>query len=137
MDLKVRYVLDRDSMAPAPHIAIVDDDASIRAAICNLVGSIGYSADAFPTAEDFLQSEKLAEIDCAIVDMHMPGMSGLDLLRHVATEQLGIPVIVITAFPQEATREAALRYGALSYLTKPLHEECLVTCLEQAVPVTH
>jgi len=116
-----------------PHIAVVDDDQSIRDALCNLVNAIGYSAEAFASAEAFVASDQFRKASCVIADVQMPGMSGVELLKRLAAERATIPVILVTAFPQEATRELALRNGAIGYLAKPLREETLVACLEEAL----
>ena len=120
-------------MAGTPLIAVVDDDASIREALCNFVTAIGYSAEAFPSAEEFMASDRLTKLSCVIADVHMPGMTGIDLLRQLSAEASPTPVILITAFPQDRTREMVMRTGAIGYLAKPILEASLITCLQEAI----
>jgi FixJ family two-component response regulator len=114
-------------------IAVIDDDDSIRDALCNFVSALGYSVEGFASGEDFIASGRLPATSCIIADVQMPGMTGIDLLRELSTEALPAPVILITAFPQDRTRDMVLRNGASGYLAKPLREESLVTCLQQAI----
>ena len=94
-------------------ISIVDDDPSAREGITDLVRSMGFEAQAFERAEDFLKSGHLDRTDCLITDMRMPGMSGLELHDRLVTSGVSIPTIVITAFPQDADR---LRARAIRHL---------------------
>jgi FixJ family two-component response regulator len=109
-----------------PVISIVDDDQSARAAMRGLVRSLGYTTAAFASAEDFLTSDQLDDTVCAIVDVHMPGMSGLELQGRLAADGRRIPVIVVTAYPSEDTRAFALEAGALGFLSKPCDEQRLI-----------
>ena len=113
-------------------ISIVDDDESVREATKELVRSLGYSAAAFASAEDFLQSEQLNTTDCLISDVQMPGLSGIDLQRRLIADGHRMPIIFITAFPDDRARARALGAGAIGYLTKPYREESLIECLDQA-----
>ena len=117
-----------------PLISIVDDDESVREAATGLMKSLGYTAEAFPSAEDFLQSEQRRRTSCLIADINMPGMSGLDLYRQLATSGRPIPTILITAYPDEGVRERALHDGVICYLSKPFDETDLLSCLESALP---
>jgi FixJ family two-component response regulator len=119
--------------ARAPQVAIIDDDASVRDAIGNFVRALGYASQTYASAEVFIESGQLPQTGCVIADVHMPGMSGIDLLRHLTGIHSEVPVLLMTAFPQDATRKIALRNGAIGYLAKPLAEDGLVTCLERAV----
>jgi FixJ family two-component response regulator len=114
-------------------ISIVDDDASVREATKELVRSLGYSAAAFASAEDFLQSGQLSETACLISDVQMPGLSGIDLQRRLLDGGHNLPIIFITAFPDERARARALGAGAIGFLTKPYREESLIECLGQAL----
>jgi FixJ family two-component response regulator len=114
-------------------ISIVDDDASVREATKELVRSLGYSAAAFASAEDFLQSGQLGETACLISDVQMPGLSGIDLQRRLIADGHSLPIIFITAFPDERARTRALDGGAVGFLTKPYREESLIECLGQAL----
>src|SRR5262249_32744705 len=114
-------------------ISIVDDDASVREATKELVRSLGYSAAAFASAEDFLKSGQLSETACLISDVQMPGLSGIDLQRRLIADGHRLPIIFITAFPDERARARALGAGAIGFLTKPYREESLIECLGQAL----
>ena len=113
-------------------IAIVDDDQSFREALDGLLTLIGFRTAVFASARNFLDSPQFPSVACAILDVAMPGMDGLELQRHlVATRP--IPVIFITDVRDAKTREQALRYGAISYLNKPFSEETLIYALNSAL----
>jgi FixJ family two-component response regulator len=117
-----------------PLISIVDDDESVREAAAGLMKSLGYTAEAFGCAEDFLGSQRLLQTSCLIADVNMPGMSGLDLYRQLLSSGKPIPTILITAFPDEGVRELALSAGVIGYLSKPFDEGALLSCLHAALP---
>jgi FixJ family two-component response regulator len=107
-------------LAEVPLISIVDDDDLTRAAMEDLVRSLGFSARTFASAESFLQSPSVAETRCLILDVQMPKMSGVDLQDHMSQRGIDIPIIFITAFPHEAIKARALNAGAICFLHKPL-----------------
>jgi FixJ family two-component response regulator len=119
-------------MLPKIDVAVVEDDDSVRDATKRLLRLLGYTAASFATAEEFLNSGRVRDTSCLIVDMHLPGMSGAELQSRLILCGYRIPVIFITAFVEEATRVRALRDGALGYLAKPLREQSLIACLDQA-----
>ena len=106
-------------MSKLPVVAIIDDDASVRATTDSLVRSLGYFVYAFASAEEFLLSNHLDDLSCVIADVQMPGMSGIELQAHLVTQGYRVPFIFFTAFPDERIRAQALRAGAICYLTKP------------------
>ena len=114
-------------------ISIVDDDESVRESTSSLVRSLGYRAAAFPTAEAFLNSRFLEETSCVITDIQMEGLSGVDLQDRLAQAGSEVPIIFITAFPDERTEFRVLRAGAVGYLTKPFSDARLIACLESAL----
>jgi FixJ family two-component response regulator len=114
-------------------ISIIDDDASVRAAVGNLLQSLGYIAQAFESAEEFLRSDYLDRTACVIADVHMPVMSGVELLALLRDQDRRVPFIFITAFPDERIRARAFSAGALGFLTKPFDQNHLIECLEQAL----
>jgi FixJ family two-component response regulator len=116
-----------------PTIAIVDDDSSIRLAIESLVRSLGFVARTFASAYELLQSSDLYETACAIVDVQMPGMSGVDLQRVLSERGCQIPLIFITAFPEERVRDGVLKAGAVCFLSKPFDGRIMVDCLHTAL----
>src|SRR5437867_7902867 len=103
-------------MSENPLIAVVDDDASMRGALRNLLRSVGFRAAAFASAEEFLQASQIQDTACAIVDVRMPGMSGLELQQHLATIQYPIPLIFITAHGDaEARARAVIKMSGIGY----------------------
>ena len=113
-------------------VAIVDDDQSFREALGCLLTLIGFRTAIFTSARNFLDSPQFPNVSCAILDVSMPGMDGLELQQHlVATHP--IPVIFITDLRDAKTREQALRDGAISFLNKPVSEETLIDALNSAL----
>ncbi len=114
-------------------ISIVDDDASVREATKGLVRSLGYKAVTFGSAEEFLGSERLHDTACLITDVQMPGLSGVDLQSRLIEDGHRMPVIFLTAFPEDRIRDRALGAGAFGFLSKPFDEEHLIGCLTRAL----
>ncbi len=114
-------------------VAIVDDDDSVRVAVGSLVRSLGFDALAFSSAESFLASGRVGDVDCLITDVQMPGMSGPELQSHLASERSDLPVILITAFPEERLRRQAEDAGAYGFLAKPFDGQAMIRCLEAAL----
>jgi FixJ family two-component response regulator len=114
-------------------IAIVDDDDSVRESVRSLIRSVGYNAEAFASAEAFLSSGQRANTDCIVLDVRMPGMSGLDLQRLLTTANSLIPIIFITAHGDDPTRLQALSDGAVDFLFKPFNEEALLNAVDSAL----
>ena len=113
-------------------IAIVDDDQSFREALESLLRLIGFRTAIFASARNFLDSPQLPNVSCAILDVSMPGIDGLELQRHlVATHR--IPIIFITDLRDAKTREHAVQAGAISFLNKPVSEETLIGALNSAL----
>ena len=114
-------------------VSVVDDDQFFRESMCRLMRSLGYTADIFPSAADFLASPRLAETACLITDVHMPAMTGYELHRRLVDTGQAIPTILVTAFPNDFDRARALNDGVVSYLRKPVDEEHLMRCLRTAL----
>ena len=114
-------------------VAVVEDDASVREATKNLLRLLGYAAASFTFAEDILKSGRVRETACLITDVHLPGMSGVELQSRLIVEGHHMPIIFITAFSEEAIRARVLANGAIAYLSKPVQEQSLITCLDQAL----
>jgi FixJ family two-component response regulator len=114
-------------------ISVIDDDASVRIATNNLLSSHGYLIQTFVSADDFLQSDRLDDSACVIADVQMPAMSGLDLLTHMRVKGYTVPLIFITAFPDENVRSKALKAGAIGFLAKPFAGPVLIDCIETAL----
>ena len=114
-------------------ISIVDDDALARDGIRELVESLGYEARTFISAEHFLESDATAATACLITDLQMPGLNGLELQEALRSQGCCIPIILITAFPNERDKNRAVKAGALGFLTKPFDESSLIKCLNAAI----
>lgn len=114
-------------------IAIVDDDESMRVATVTLIRSFGYAARGFASGEEFLESPELGETSCLISDVQMPGISGLELQRRLASQKRRTPIIFITAFPDPRIQERALAGGAVCFLTKPFDGHNLIQCVDRAL----
>ena len=114
-------------------ISIIDDDESVREATKNLVRSLGYTAAAFSSAEEYLQSPQLLNSACLITDLQMPGMSGADLQDRIAADGLVTPVIFMTAYFDERVKKRVMDAGAVGFLSKPIDEDCLVKCVDEAL----
>jgi FixJ family two-component response regulator len=116
-------------------IAIVDDDEAIRSALEGLMRSAGLQARSFASAEEFLESGLHQKTGCLIVDIRMPGMSGLELQAKLSSENCRIPTIFITAHGDERMRMQALRAGAVEFLAKPFDDEVLLDSVRAALEV--
>jgi FixJ family two-component response regulator len=114
-------------------VSIVDDDDAVRTATQTFIRSLGYKAVAFASAEDFLKSPELTTADSLIADIHMPGMSGIDLQRELIDRRPELPIIFITAFPEERVRDQLLAAGAIGLLSKPYDGDTLIDCIEKAL----
>ena len=114
-------------------ITIVDDDESVRESTKALVRSLGYDARAFASAEEFLDSN-LDDTSCLILDVQMKGLSGVELQERLIAQGRRTPIIFVTAFPDERTRDQALDAGAIGFLSKPFSDEKLTKCLNSALP---
>ena len=117
-----------------PHlISIIDDDESVREALWGLVRSVGFAVSTFASAEEFVNSDQLGNTDCLILDVCMPGMSGIELQRRLVAGHYEVPVIFITAHEDEGMRAKALRDGAEAVLIKPFGEEALLDAIYSAL----
>jgi FixJ family two-component response regulator len=116
-----------------PVISIVDDDESVREATKSLVRSLGYNAVTFCSAEDFLDSAQVSTTACLITDVQMPGLSGVELQQRLIADGRGIPVIFVTAFPDERLQRQLRKAGAIGYLRKPFNEGRLIECVDAAL----
>jgi FixJ family two-component response regulator len=114
-------------------VSIVDDDRSVRTATQTLIRSMGFKAAAFESAEDFLNSPEVETTDCLIADIQMPGMSGVDLQDALVARNSKLPIIFITAFPDDRIRERVLAAGAVCMLTKPCDGGKIEKYLEEAL----
>jgi len=114
-------------------VAIVDDDASVRDALQGLMKSVGLPARTFASAEEFLESREQRRTGCLIADIHMPGMSGLELQATLNAADCRIPTIFITAHVDENMRRRALSAGAMEFVFKPFDDEALIASVQAAM----
>lgn len=115
-------------------IVIIDDDQAACDALVGLVRASGFAAVGFRSAAEFLRSDGFAQTSCLIADMQMPRMNGLELHMHLLASGTPIPTILVTGYPNEATKGRALRAGVLCYLTKPCAPADLLECIGLAAP---
>src|SRR5262245_45854568 len=120
-------------MAAKPLVAVVDDDASVRKAIRRLLIASKLSVEVFSSGEEFLASLSSKLPDCLVLDLHMPGLTGLDVQRQILRAGLNLPVVIITAFDEEETQAQCLSAGAAAYLQKPLDDQILLDAVAEAV----
>lgn len=116
-----------------PIIFIVDDDLSIRLALENLVSSTGQQAEAYATAQDFLRNCPRDPAGCLVLDVQMPGLSGLDLQGELNDAGIHLPVIFITGHGDIPTTVRAMKAGAVEFLTKPVRDTELLAAIDQAI----
>jgi len=115
-------------------ICIVDDDHSVRRALRRLILLAGFSAETFPSAEDFLTSPSLLQTACLVLDIHLNGgMTGFALQARLAADRVVIPIIFISAHDDVSLRERAAASGAAAYLRKPFNDELLLDAIRDAL----
>jgi FixJ family two-component response regulator len=120
-------------MAKRTLISVVEDDQPFRESMRKLMTALGYSVEAYPSAADFLASPRFSETACLVSDVNMPGMTGIELHRHLVDAGHTIPTILVTAYPDDALRHRALMDGVLCYLSKPVDDDHLERCLRSAL----
>lgn len=125
--------MKRDRHVEVPTVLVVDDDVSQRGATVRLLKAMGFLARGFASAEELLSSPHLNEACCLIVDVAMPGMSGLDLQERLIAQGRLVPMVFITAFSDERVRSQAMKHGAIGFLTKPFDESVLLECVNEAL----
>ena len=117
----------------ADTVFVIDDDESIREALKSLIRSVGLSVETFASAHDFLQSSRPDVPSCLILDVRMPGLSGLDLQRDLADANIHIPIIFITGHGDIPMSVRAMKAGAVEFLTKPFRDQDLLDAIQQAL----
>ena len=115
-------------------VAVVDDDQSVRESLPDLLRELGFSVEAFASAEEVLQADCLSRTGCLILDVAMPGMSGPDLQRELGRRRQKIPIVFITAHEDPGVRRRLLQAGAVECLFKPFSETALLDALNTALP---
>jgi FixJ family two-component response regulator len=120
-------------MAESPLITIVDDEEAICDALTSLLRSVGWRAESFTSAEAFLQSGQVHTTACLLLDVRLPGGSGLELQQQLRSSQARIPIIFITAHGDEAMRAQALQAGAVAFFAKPFNDTALLEAIHTAL----
>ena len=116
-----------------PIVSIVDDDESLRRSLRNLLGSVGLRVETFASAEDYLQSHYREQTGCLVLDLWMPCMDGLELLRHLSGLGSRIPAVILTAHGDDEARRRSLQAGAVAFLTKPFDGNALIDAVRTAL----
>jgi FixJ family two-component response regulator len=119
-----------------PTVFIVDDDASVRRALGRLIRAAGYQVEVFGAATEYLAREAPERPACLVLDIRMPGMSGLDLLHEVAGTSRDLPIVFISGHGDEDVRAQAIDAGAVEVLYKPLDETTLLAAIDQALTLS-
>ena len=114
-------------------ISIVDDNDSVRESLQRLMRCVGFAVNVFASAEEFLDSDRLRNTDCLILDVRLPGMDGLELQRHLAASHSEIPIIFITSYEDDEVRARALNGGAVAYFLKPFNDDDLLISIDAAL----
>ena len=117
----------------APTVFVVDDDPSVRRAIKRLVGSVGLEVELFESAQEFLRSKRADAPSCLVLDIRLPGISGLDFQRELAQANIHIPIIFITAHGDIPMTVRAMKAGAVEFLTKPFRDQDLLDAIQIAL----
>jgi FixJ family two-component response regulator len=121
-------VIDLDST-----VFVIDDDASIRKSLSRLLRSAGYTAEAFPSAEDFLRREHFDGVGCIVLDVQMPGLSGMDLQEELSKADYHMPIIFITGHGDIPMSVQAMKKGAVDFLVKPFDDKELLQGVREAL----
>ncbi len=124
-------------MSKEAFVAVIDDDEGFRAALVDSLSSLGYGARGFASADEFVTGDGDRSFNCVITDVHMPGMSGLDLKRLLASRESKVPVIMITAGVEPGLEAKAAALGAICLLRKPFESSTLIACLDKALSIQH
>lgn len=122
-------------MIPEPTVFVVDDDAAIRKSLRFLIESVGLHVETFATAEQFLERYDRRRAGCLLLDVRMPGMSGLHLQDELVVRKVRLPIIIITAYAEVSTAVGALRKGAVDFIEKPFSDQVLLDRVLHAIEI--
>jgi len=114
-------------------IYVIDDDQSVLRALLLLLRAAGFQARAFSSVKEFFKQARMGDCDCIILDLHMPGMKGFDLMEILASQRINTKVIILTAFDDSESREKARQMNAAAFLTKPVDDQALIDTLKWAI----
>ena len=118
---------------PDPVVFVVDDDASLRHALTNLLRSVRLRVETFGSAREFLAGPRPDAPGCVVLDVRLPGLSGLDLQRELAAAQMDLPIIFMTGYGDIPMTVQAMKAGAVEFLTKPFRDQDLLDAIQQAL----
>jgi FixJ family two-component response regulator len=119
--------------AEIPIVFVVDDDRSVRDSLRRLITSVGMTVEVFPTAQAFLSTPRVEASGCLILDVRLPGLSGLDLQQELANTNATLPIIFLTGHGDIPTSVRAMKAGAIEFLTKPFREQDLLDAIRHAI----
>jgi FixJ family two-component response regulator len=114
-------------------IAVVDDDPSVREGLSSLIRSAGLRVETFASAQEFLSRSGAETFSCLVLDLQMPGLSGLDLQKHMAEAEIEIPIVFLTGHGDIPVSVRAMKAGAVEFLTKPFDEQDLLQAVQEAI----
>ncbi len=123
----------RDSARPVATVHLVDDDPALRTALSRLLGAAGYQVSCYDSADAFLKSEPADAAGCILLDMHMPGLTGLQLQQHLASRLVRLPIVFLTGEGDIASSVRAMKAGAEDFLSKPVASADLFDAIERAL----
>jgi FixJ family two-component response regulator len=132
-EVEIGRTLVNDTLFKTGIIAIVDDDEPLREALGSVMKAAGFQAQTFDSAEEFLESARLDDIGCLILDMRLPGMSGAELQRRLVKADSQIPIIFVTAHGDASLRDLVIKAGAAGFLNKPVRSDALLREIHSAV----
>jgi FixJ family two-component response regulator len=114
-------------------VGVIDDDSSVRGALLRLFRTAGFEVSLYATAEEYLSRADQTDVECLVIDVRLPGMSGLDLLRQLRAESM--PSLLITSHDDDQVRDRALAAGAIGFFQKPFDNRQLVSAIKQALHI--
>jgi FixJ family two-component response regulator len=133
MEWRIVLFMQGKTVTVRPLLSVVDDDEMLRESLPDLLREVGFEARAFSSGQEFLSSEYLDETRCLILDVAMPGMSGLDLQEELKRRGQTIPIIFITGQKDEDIRKRGLRQGAVKFLYKPFSDNALLDAINEVL----
>lgn len=116
-------------------IYIIDDDQHVRRGFGMLLKAGGFESKSYSSAEEYLEKSKLTDTELIILDYHLPGMNGCELLKYFEKHKLHFPIVMITAYDDRFSRECTKSYGVIAYLRKPVDGEALIDIIKYALPI--
>jgi FixJ family two-component response regulator len=125
--------IEIDAAPPAPFVLVVDDDEAVRLSICELLESVGIDSGGFASTRDLLEADVLDRPGCMILDVRMPGLSGLDFQRHLNANGVPASIIFLTGHGDIPMTVQAMKAGAVEFLTKPVRDQTLLDAVNKAI----